>query len=124
VVFEGTGTGNKAIVYFHLTAAPTPSGDQSVPASVNAEVSPSAGPGGTRFHAVGTGFKAGERVGVYVTTPDGSVYGAPFQVGADGNGVTEEVDFTTSSDTPKGVWAMTFEGVSSHHKAIAYFRVQ
>jgi hypothetical protein len=50
------------------------------------------------------------------------VYGAPFQVTADSDGIVV-VSFTALEDIPTGVWANTFEGVESGHKAVAYFEV-
>jgi hypothetical protein len=123
MTFEGISSKHKAFAYFRVTAPAPPTGDTSVPASQNAVVDPPAGPGGTEFLAIGLGFKPGERVGVYVTAPDQRVYGAPFQVGANDDGSTEPVWFETTSSSQRGVWAMTFEGISSGHKAIAYFRV-
>ncbi|WP_129673858.1 hypothetical protein [Candidatus Chloroploca sp. Khr17] len=87
-------------------------------------VKPLIGPPGTIFTVIGIGFAPGEKVGVYVTAPDGQVDGAPFQIGANGVGFTDKVSFETEADIQLGVWAMTFEGVSSGHKAIAYFRIQ
>jgi hypothetical protein len=51
------------------------------------------------------------------------VYGAPFQVDVNGQGATNTVTLTTDSTFPKGVWAITFEGTSSHHKEIGYFKI-
>ena len=62
-------------------------------------------------------------VGVYITAPDQSVYGAPFQVKADSQGNAGPVTFSTNSQVPTGVYAMSFEGVESHNKAIGYFAV-
>lgn len=124
-VMEGTSSGNKAIVYFKILAAASgaPAGDTSVPAAQNAVVEPTTGSQGTIFSAYGTGFSPGEAVGVYITAPDQSVLGAPFQVGTDGQGVSEWVYYHSGFDDPPGVYAITFEGVSSKHKAIAYFRI-
>ncbi|MEI7769139.1 MAG: hypothetical protein WCI67_04125 [Chloroflexales bacterium] len=95
-----------------------------VPESISAYVEPSCGPVGTVFAAIGGGFKADENVGVYATAPDQTVIGAPFQVKADGKGTTSVVTFATDSGYPTGIYAISFEGVKSHHKAIAYFRVK
>jgi hypothetical protein len=129
-VFEGTSSGHKSIVYFKVlgqAAAPSaPSAPAQLPASQNATVAPERGDVGTRFDFTARGFVPGERIGVYVTAPDRSVFGAPFQTVADGAGVSEPVYFDTRGlrDLPTGVWAMTFEGVDSGRKAIAYFEVQ
>ena len=123
MTFEGVSSGRKGFAYFLVTAPAEQPGDTSVPPAQNGEVSPTAGPGGTVFMMYGWGFRPGERVGVYITGPDQSVVGAPFQVSADGEGVSELVTFTSTPDTPPGVYAVTFEGVSSGAKAIVYFRV-
>ena len=81
------------------------------------------GPGGTIFLFIGRGFAPGENVGAYVTAPDQSVFGAPFQLQADGSGIAGTVQFSTLPGFPVGVWAMTFEGVTSHNRAIGYFKL-
>jgi hypothetical protein len=107
------------------TATPAPSGDGcgDVPASTNMTVTPRCGPGGTRFEIVGTGFQPGEQVGRYYTAPNGSVVPGSSQSTADGNGNVSGISFITTANTPNGIWAGTFEGVSSHRKAVAFFRV-
>jgi hypothetical protein len=104
--------------------APTP-GETPLPAAQNARAIPERGPIGTRFVFEARGFVPGERVGVYFTAPDRSVYGAPFQTETDGNGVSEGVFLNTQglNDLPPGVWAISFEGVQSGRKAIAYFEI-
>jgi hypothetical protein len=95
-----------------------------VPESVSAAVKPNCGPAGTVFSAIGGGFTKNENIGVYVTAPDQTVIGAPFQVQADGSGTSSVVTFSTQPGFPSGIYAISFEGVKSHHKAIAYFRVK
>jgi hypothetical protein len=134
ITFEGVDSGKKGIAYFEVTGSNPPpppppppgaGGGGQLPPSQKAVVRPERGPRGTTFAAVGSGFTPGERIGVYVTGPDKSVYGAPFQVGADDAGLSEPVTFRTTNDSsfPTGIWAITFEGVDSHNKAIAYFEV-
>jgi len=98
-----------------------------IPAPINSAVEPNCARIGTVFAAAGEGFLADEWVGVYITAPDQSVFGAPFQVGADRDGVTEVVTFDSSvlpnDSRIDGVWAVTFEGTESGRRAIAYFRV-
>ncbi|NTW03260.1 MAG: hypothetical protein HGA19_18625, partial [Oscillochloris sp.] len=95
-----------------------------IPESVSAYVEPNCGVGGTVFAAIGSGFKSDEYVGVYVTAPDQTVFGAPFQVQADNKGISSIVTVTSQPDFPLGVYAISFEGIESHHKAIGYFRVK
>jgi hypothetical protein len=126
-VFQGVSTNHQSIAYFKITETAPPPGPPSgpppaVPPGQDAVVTPDHGPRGTLFRIVARGFKPGEAVGIYDTRPDQSVGGAPFQEQADANGVTG-VQFQTRTDSPTGIWAITFEGVETHHKAIAYFLV-
>ncbi|HUP28190.1 MAG TPA: hypothetical protein VM409_07130 [Chloroflexia bacterium] len=134
ITMEGTTTHRRAVGYFKVTppagAAPTPtpnpnaSSCSDVPASTNMQIAPSnCARAGTVFAMRGSGFRPGEKVGVYITLPDQAVYGAPFQVDADGSGVSEIVTVSTQRDFPLGIWALTMEGVSSHNRAIAYFKL-
>jgi hypothetical protein len=105
---------------------PPTAGPPPLPQSVNAAARPERGPRGTRFFFAARGFKPGERIGVYITVPDQSVFGAPFQTTADDQGISDSVvSFAVPNDpqVPLGIWAITFEGVDSHNRAIAYFEV-
>jgi hypothetical protein len=86
-------------------------------------VRPECGPGGTQFEFSGTGFQPGENVGIYVTAPDQSVIPADFQVEADSNGNVGGVFLSTTRAFPLGIYAVTYEGTSSHRTGIAYFKV-
>jgi hypothetical protein len=109
--------------------APTPAPETvptPLPQSINAVARPERGPRGTRFFFAARGFKPGERIGVYITVPDQSVFGAPFQTTADGEGVSDSVvsfQVPVDPEIPLGVWAITFEGVESGNRAIAYFEI-
>jgi hypothetical protein len=107
------------------TNTPVPTGPcDGIPASVNMQILPrNCGPGGTVFIFIGRGFQPGENVGVYVTAPDQSVFGAPFQTQADSAGFADPVSFSTLPGFPTGVWAMTMEGTTSHARAIGYFKL-
>ncbi|MEO6456649.1 MAG: hypothetical protein ABIO92_00020 [Chloroflexia bacterium] len=134
--YQGEDSSNLSIVWFKLvqkagagqgtpTAAP-PTGDPcaNVPASNNVTVRPrNCAPAGTVFSFDATGFQPGENVGVYITLPDQSVFGAPFQVQANGSGAAGGVSFTTARNFPPGVWAITFEGVTSRRVAVGYFKI-
>jgi hypothetical protein len=107
------------------TATPVPEDPcADIPASVNMTVSPNCGrPNTTVFTFKGSGFQAGELVGVYATSPDGAVYGAPFQLEALADGTTEEVYLGPLPSSLLGIWAVTMEGVTSHTRAIGYVKL-
>jgi hypothetical protein len=132
LVFQGAHSSHQAIVYFKVytdqpVAQPSlPSPPAQLPLSQSAAVDPGRGPRGIVFKAHATGFQSGEPIGVYITAPDRSVYGAPFQVDADSNGSSDIVTVDSGvipAGLSKGVWAITFEGVHSGHKGIAYFEI-
>lgn len=115
----------------HDFAAPAPPAPPAevdictqIPENINAYVEPNCGPGDMIFAAIGSGFAPGENVGVYATAPDQRVLGAPFQVRADRDGISDVVTFHPGANAPLGIYAITFEGVKSHNKAIGYFRVK
>lgn len=108
------------------TQQPTQPAQPGVPESLNAIVLPDRGPRGTIFESAARGFIPGERVGVYITAPDKSVFGAPFQLTADDEGIAGVVTFNSGAVPAgfgNGIWAITFEGVDSGRKGIAYFEL-
>jgi hypothetical protein len=136
ITYQGDSSGHQSIVWFKITPdpnqTPTPGPTtppnattcDDIPASQNMTISPSnCGRAGTQFRFLGRGFQPGEDVGVYVTAPDQSVVGAPFQITADGTGAAGTVQLNTQPNFPLGVWAMTMEGTSSHARAIGYFKL-
>jgi hypothetical protein len=94
-----------------------------LPASKNARVLPQAGQPGEVFFFGAIGFNAGESVGVWVNSPDGSIIGAQFQARADSRGTINDagISFGTSADSPLGIWSFVAQGVSSGKQAIGYF---
>lgn len=96
-----------------------------LPASKNAAVSPQAGLPGTSFAFAAHGFKAGEKVGVWLNSPDGSVYGARFQATADSSGSIDGagIGFSSDASTPLGVWSFVGQGVESGNAAVGYFLI-
>jgi hypothetical protein len=108
------------------TVQPTAVADPcaNVPAGQNATVTPTCGKVGTIFTITGTGFTPGEQVGRYYTRPNGTVVPGSSQSTADSNGtVTFRFSSEGATASEQGQWAGTFEGVTSHKKAIAYFKV-
>ena len=106
-----------------VPTAPPQGGCSDVPPSVNMAQSSNCGPRGTTFQFIGRGFNPGERVGAYVTGPDGRVFGAEFQLTATSNGFAGIVGVPTDGSNPLGIYALTMEGVDSRARAIGYFKV-
>jgi len=108
------------------TNTPQPAGPcDGIPASPNVIILPSnCENAGTLFIMGGFGFIPGESVGVYVTRPDQTVDGAPFQVGTDEDGFADPVFYQSRTTSMKGLYAITFEGVDSHFTAVGYFKLK
>ncbi|HET9496651.1 MAG TPA: hypothetical protein VFR15_20680 [Chloroflexia bacterium] len=136
ITFEGADSHHQAIVYFKITpdpnatptVGPTPDPSASrcddVPASVNMTVSPNnCSRRGTGFQFMGRGFQPGENVGVWLTAPDQSVIGAPFQIEADGSGGAGPVSLQTFPDFPLGIYVLTMEGTTTRARAFGYFKL-
>lgn len=96
-----------------------------LPPSKNARVVPQAGLPGSSFVLAAEGFQAGEKVGVWANSPDGSIDDAKFQATADASGsiTGAAIGFTTDAKTPLGVWSLVAQGVDSKRVAIGYFLV-
>ncbi len=94
-----------------------------LPPSKNAQVVPQAGLPGSTFVFAAQGFQPGEKVGIWVNSPDGAIYGARFQATADASGsITQQgISFRTDADTPLGVWSFVGQGVESNKVAVGYF---
>jgi hypothetical protein len=103
----------------------TPTDPTWVPANTNAVVDPQIGPPGTTFRFAAYGFNGGERVGVWVDTPEGSRFDAGFQVRADDNGsiAHEGIGIITNEEFQDGVWAFVAQGTDSGAIAKGYFRI-
>jgi hypothetical protein len=88
-------------------------------------VTPESGPPGTAFSFEAAGFDPGERVGVWITAPDQSTYGADFQATADGSGsiAQERIGLATDASFAEGIWSFNAQGVRSQRQAVGYFRI-
>jgi hypothetical protein len=130
--FKGESSHSVSTIYFRLIklAARTPTtpyaNEQSVPASINAQVEPKAGPRGTIFTAIFNPFSEKdlgfERVSVWVTTPQGKV------IEAEGLQASDDTPFgvvlTLGSPPTPGIWAITMQDKkNSQRQSIAYLRV-
>ncbi len=96
-----------------------------VPPGVNARVIPESGPRGTTFVLDARGFSPRENVGIWLTAPDQSTFGADFQVRADDQGSIgyARIEITTNQDFQSGIWSFNAQGVRSGNQAIGYFRI-
>lgn len=102
-----------------------PPAQQPLPPSVNARVTPESGPPGTAFVFDAFGFEPGESVGVWLTAPDQSTFGADFQATADAQGsiAHEQIGIQTDASFPPGIWSFVGQGVSSRRQAVGYFLI-
>jgi hypothetical protein len=135
VNMTGAGSQHKATGYFKLIPATQESlSCTNFPASKDMVVSPSnCAKRGTTFRFTGTGFDPNEDIGFYLTFPDQAVIsdedlanylGMDLPLTADGSGkVILPASLPTNLGFPLGVYAMTFEGKSSHHLSIGYFKL-
>ncbi|MBX0331585.1 hypothetical protein K2Z83_28440, partial [Oscillochloris sp. ZM17-4] len=99
--------------------------DPTLPPSVYATVSPTSGPPGTSFAFDASGFDSGEKVGIWLTAPDQSTFGAGFQATADSSGsiAGDNISITTDTSFPTGIWSFNAQGVRSGKQAIGYFLI-
>jgi hypothetical protein len=123
-VFTGLTSGKRDEGSLKVTG-PDVSGctDGPPPDGTDASVSPVCGRIGTTFTFAAIGFIPGETVGYYWTTPNQSVYGANFQLTADENGFVIGPTLIHNIYAMTGIWAVSLEGVESHHKAVAYLKL-
>jgi hypothetical protein len=68
------------------------------------------------------GFEPNEQIGFWVTAPDDSVVGTKetFSIGESGEVRGIPID---TSEFPPGLWSLVFEGTSSGHRSIVYFKI-
>jgi hypothetical protein len=97
----------------------------AVPASVNASVTPQSGPPGTTFAFTAQGFEPGEKVGIWLTAPSQSTFGADFQAEADSQGsiANARIGITTDGGFAEGIWSFNAQGVKSKKQAVGYFAI-
>lgn len=104
---------------------PQPAPDPGLPPSQNARVTPASGPPGTAFSFEASGFEPGESVGIWITAPNQSTFGADFQATADSQGsiTGERLAITTDASFTEGIWSFNAQGVRSKRQAVGYFRI-
>ncbi len=89
-----------------------------------AQVVPVEGQRGTRFVFSAGGFEAGERIDVWLNTPDGTPRDVAVQQlnGADANGYADW-EWSAPLDIQPGDWQMVAQGASSDSQQVINFRI-
>ncbi len=103
---------------------PTPTLNPVVPPSQGGQVTPLIGLAGTTFTMNIFGFLPGEQISAWVTDPNFIVTTPSFNLAlhADATGNANAIPLN-STGYISGVWAVTFQGLTSNHQSIIYFRV-
>lgn len=106
--------------------APQPNPTDScadVPEPVNARIRPSKClKQGDPFEMDIFGFEPNEQVGFWLTAPDGSVVGTRGAYDIGPTGAVDAIPISTA-DLPPGLWFWVFQGTTSQHTSIIYFKV-
>jgi hypothetical protein len=92
-----------------------------VPAPVHASIHPSnCVPQGSALAMEVYGFWPDEEMGYWITAPDGSIVGTANAVTV---GLTGSwIEFVDTTSFGPGLWYVVFQGTSSGHQAIVYFK--
>ena len=123
LTMEGQRNHKRAIGYLKLIVPGIGLDCSAIPQSSSMTVVPRCAPAGVAFEFEGSGFQPGETVGRYYTTPTGDVIPGSSHSIADAEGKVKGIVLSTGFTSPVGIWAGTFEGTESRHKATAYFKV-
>jgi hypothetical protein len=124
-VFEGVSSKHQSIVYFKILARPTaaPTSCEDVPEPVNGRIRPGkCNKAGDPIVVDFYGFEPNEQTGFWITAPDGSIFGTRETYNIGPSGSVEGFPLNTT-DAPPGIYYIVFEGVSSKHQSIIYFKV-
>jgi hypothetical protein len=104
-------------------APPAPNACSDVPASVSGAVRPSnCVVQGTEIEIDIQGFRPNEELRLTITAPDGTAetLAETLNIGPDGS--VSGLPLETGEIDP-GLWTLTFEGITSGHRAIIYFKI-
>lgn len=99
---------------------PRPSPTVKVPMSKDAAVVPSVTQVGATIAVTVTGMAPGEKVAFWLTPPDSRFLEQAGELTAGSDGSIRNVPVRTTGFMP-GLWAVTYEGLTSHHQSIAFF---
>lgn len=103
--------------------APKPDPCADVPEPVDGRIRPSkCVKEGTDLELDIFGFQPNEQIGFWLTTPDGGIYGTIQTYDIGPTGAVSGLPFSTD-DLEPGLWFWVFEGTSSKHKSVIYFRI-
>jgi hypothetical protein len=69
------------------------------------------------------GFEPNERIGFWLNAPDGSIVGVSEQIDIKHDGAFSFRTPPIPSDLPVGVYSFVFQGISSNHQSVVYFKV-
>jgi hypothetical protein len=124
-VFEGTSSKHQSIIYFKVLARPAASANscEDVPEPVSARIHPNKCIKENDPISVDIfGFTPNEQIGFWVTGPDGSIIGTRQTYNIGPSGSVDGLPLPTSG-YPPGIYYWVFEGTSSKHQSIIYFKV-
>jgi hypothetical protein len=110
------------------TSTPVVACDQDVPAAKNGTITPRCGPIGTVFDITANGFTPNEEISLWLTLPDGGVFGtpAPLSIGPHNGAFTDFLDsefLDLLGSDALGIWAITYEGEQSKHQTVVWFKI-
>ncbi len=70
-----------------------------------------------------SGFQPNEQIGYWLNAPSGQIYGTVQTVDIGPTGSADGLRWDTSG-MPSGLWFWVFQGTTSQHQAIIYFKVR
>jgi hypothetical protein len=68
------------------------------------------------------GFEPDEQVGFWINAPDGSIFGTTRTASIGPRGAVDGFPIDTR-DIPPGIWSLVFQGTTSKHQSVIYFKV-
>ncbi len=125
---HGSGTGKPGVLLGLLgnefrTPAPTASSCPDVPVARDGRIRPSACLAlGTEMRIDINGFKPGEQIAFWLTSPDNKVFGGERTITAGPDGSLADQRYPTNALSP-GRWYWVFQGKESGHQSIIFFYV-
>ncbi len=109
---------------------PVVTGDTSLPASINATITPTVGDTATLFRFTATGFTPGEKVSILFTQPDGTVltendFNGLLTASGSGQikGIFQGSDLATDVNQGLGIYKLELHGQSGGATSVVYWRI-